>query len=315
MAEQDTEATSDKTFEQAFEELTRLDDEKPAAAAPEPQAAADPAAEPVAEAAPAAETPPETPETPAEGQGDDDDAAGEDEGDADEGKGAPQGVAADASREDEDLINRLGALLAKAKADPKPQPAAPAQPEVKEPAQEELISADDVKLIEEVEKDWPDVVKAVRAERNYAMRQAVDYVFKEVAKELKPLMQTVQTLAQRTHLQDLQSRVPDYNTVTDKVVAWVDKQPPYLQAAYKHVIQQGTAEEVADLIGRFRAEAGTRPATPASPQKKKAELPTATKQAVAALAPVSTKRSATASGGIDPSDFDGAFAAFANKVT
>jgi hypothetical protein len=265
-------------FDAAFEELTKLTDDKPA--------------QPAAEAAPAPEAP------PAEGVG---------EG---EGEGAPD--------PDEDLLNRLGSLLAKAKVPQNKEPEPAPQPAPQQAAQPEEItlSEAEIKAIEDAEKDWPDVVRAVRAESEFKLKRTMDHIFKEVARELRPLMQTVQTLAHRTHLQELQSKVPDYDSVGDKVISWVDKQPAYLQAAYKHVIQQGTAEEVADLITRYNTETGNRaPApAPAPVTKKKAELPTATKQAAAALAPVSTKRTAPASGGIDPSDFDGAFAAFADKV-
>lgn len=308
--------TKEENFDVAFDELMKLGDAPPAPATEEPPAAAaaDTATETKAE-----ETPPQAEETQnggpgaeASDEGSGEAAPAEGEGEAAKPEGVDQGEDP-GDEEDEDLLNRLSALLAKTKPVEAPAQAPQAAPEQK-PAEPELLSADDIKLIEEAEKDWPDVVRAVRVERNAAVRQAVDHVFSEIARELRPLMQTVQVLAQRTHLQELQSKVPDYDTVTDKVISWVDKQPTYLQSAYKQVIQQGTAEEVADLIARFKADSGSKVATPApAPVKKKAELPTATKQAAAALAPVSTKRTAPASGGFDSSDFDGAFAAFAEK--
>jgi hypothetical protein len=89
-----------------------------------------------------------------------------------------------------------------------------------------------------------------------------------------------------------------------------------LQAAYKHVINSGTVDEVVDLINRWRTETGTplQPqAQPAPAAKKATELPAAAKQAVAALAPVSSKRSSVPQT-VDEGDFDSAFAAFAGKM-
>jgi len=196
------------------------------------------------------------------------------------------------------------------------QPPAPkaAEPEV-QPAPEpeaDIYSADEKTLLAEYEKDWPDVAKAEALRRRGEYRDLVNHVFREVAKELGPLSQTLKTLAERTHLNDLHEKVEDYDDVRDKVIDWVNNQPTYLQNAYKHVIQHGTPDEVADLVTRYKKE--TAPDTPTTPaQKTEAELPTTTKQAVAALAPVSSKRSTIVQAD-DPNDFEGAFAAFAKQA-
>jgi hypothetical protein len=316
-------------FDAAFEELTKLTEDKPAQpaaeAAPAPEAPPAPESSTPAQEKPGEETPTQAQESQDAGSGEQAEHEGAGEGapagseGADSGdEGLGEGEGKGAPDPDEDLLNRLGSLLAKAKVPQNKEPEPAPQPAPQQAAQPEEItlSEAEIKAIEDAEKDWPDVVRAVRAESEFKLKRTMDHIFKEVARELRPLMQTVQTLAHRTHLQELQSKVPDYDSVGDKVISWVDKQPAYLQAAYKHVIQQGTAEEVADLITRYKAETGNRALapTPAPVTKKKAELPTVTKQAAAALAPVSTKRTAPASGGIDPSDFDGAFAAFADKV-
>ena len=148
--------------------------------------------------------------------------------------------------------------------------------------------------------------------RRAEYRELVNHVFSEVAKELGPIAQTMKTLAERAQLTDLREAVEDYDDVRDKVVDWVNNQPAYLQNAYKHVIQQGTPDEVADLVARYKKE--TAPATPpVTARKAESELPTTTKQAVAALAPVSSKRSTVAVAD-DPNDFEGAFAAAAKVL-
>jgi hypothetical protein len=141
-------------------------------------------------------------------------------------------------------------------------------------------------------------------------------VFQELAKEIRPLMETVQLLAHRTQLSDLTARVPDYDTTRDQVIAWVATQPEYLQPAYNAVITNGSVDEVADLIGRYKRETGAPAATAApaaAPKKPDTELPPATKQAAAALAPVSSKRTVVPQT-VDPTDFETAFASFADKL-
>jgi hypothetical protein len=97
----------------------------------------------------------------------------------------------------------------------------------------------------------------------------------------------------------------------DSVVKWVEQQPAYLKHAYNSVIQSGTAEEVTDLIHRYEQANGKPAAAPAAvvTPKPATELPAATKQAVAALAPVGSKRSTVVQG--LPQTFEDAFDTFA----
>lgn len=209
----------------------------------------------------------------------------------------------------EDVLARLAGLLKTAPATDKPA----TQPE---PATEPPIySEEENKFLADYVKEWPDVSKAEQLIRRGEYRAMVGYVFQEVAKELRPVMELVHSLADRTQHTDLVAAVPDYEAVREKVIDWVGKQPSYLQPAYQHVIEKGTSEEVADLIGRYKRDTGVaeapKPSAPAA--RTKTELPPATKQAAAALAPVGSKRSAVPQM-LDPQNFDQAFAEFADKV-
>jgi hypothetical protein len=214
--------------------------------------------------------------------------------------------------EDDEVLRRLAALVKDQRVAPEPAPQVQQQTQQEQP----IYSADEQKFLEEYEKDWPDVARAESLRRRSEYRELVNYVFTEVAKVLRPQIETVQAISEMTHLQQLQTQVTDYDDVRDKVIDWANKQPVYLQNAYKHVIEQGTVDEVADLIDRYRQETGykapnaaPRPAT----KRVETELPSATKQAAAALAPVSSKRSAVIAGD-DPNDFESAFSSFANKM-
>lgn len=211
--------------------------------------------------------------------------------------------------ENDDLLARLAAMVSKqAPATPEPR----AEPTPAQLDQPELYTAEEKTFLADYEKDWPDVAKAESLRRRGEYQQLVNHVFSEVAKELGPVAETLRTLAERAHLTDLRDSVEDYDDVRDKVIDWVNNQPNYLQNAYKHVIQQGTPSEISDLVSRYKQATGV--TTPvAVPAKRESELPLTTKQAVASLAPVSSKRSVVVATP-DLEDFDGAFAEAAKSL-
>jgi hypothetical protein len=283
-------------FDTAF--ATLMNEGAPAEAQGAPAEAQDATAEAQdapAEAQEAQDAPAEAQEAPAEGQ----------EAPVEE-SGAP---AEDDTLSDDDLLARFAALVRKAEPAPAAQPAAQ-QPAAQEP---DIYTPEERQLLESYQKDWPDVARAEQLARRAEYRQLVGYVFEEISKHLRPIAETVEVLSTRTHLADLQSKVGDYDQVRDRVVEWVAKQPAYLQTAYNHVIEQGTVEEVADLIERFKRESGATAQGnmgQTQPRQKTPELPPATKKAAAALAPVGSKR-APVSPTLDLGNFEEAFAKFA----
>ena len=209
--------------------------------------------------------------------------------------------AADASDAQTDaLIARLAGLVKDAPQQPEPEvrpPAAAAPADMYDAAEKDFLAKYD--------EDWGDVARGEALKRRAEYHSLIGFVFEQVAAQLKPMAETVDVLSSRTHLSDLRGQVEDYDTVRDKVVSWVDEQPMYLQAGMKGVIQSGTADEVADLIARYRQATGAT-SRPAAPPAVSVELSNDAKKAAVALAPVNTKRSAVPTAD-DPGDFDAAF--------
>lgn len=221
----------------------------------------------------------------------------------------------------DDIVKGLADLL-------KQQPAPAAQPEAQPQAQEQeqapLYSPEEVGTLSEYEKNWPDVSQAETLKRRAEYHDLMKFVFSEVAKYTQPLFDQLRTVGNTLHLGELKQVVPDYSEALEAdVAAWVDTQPAYLQGAYKQVMQQGTSDEVADLIGRYRAATGTAPApapapagqapAPAPAKPAQTELSSAAKQAAESLAPVSGDRSQVPQGE-DPQDFVSAFARYAAET-
>lgn len=246
----------------------------------------------------------------------DDAAAGGDNGNSQQP--AQQEAKADqkaVAPEDAELLKNFASVLRKAAEAPQQQAPKPAQQE----APPEIYSDDEKRLLEDYEKDWPDIAKAEELRRKGEYRELVGFVFQTMGKHIAALNEQVANLAQRAHYGDLTSVVgPEYDDLVDKVTSWVDTQPTYLQAAYKNVVESGTPDEVKDLIDRYKRETGyqapsANPAPTQTPEPKKTVLSSAAKQAAASLAPVASKRSAVSSS-YDDLDFSSAFDQFASKM-
>jgi hypothetical protein len=168
--------------------------------------------------------------------------------------------------------------------------------------------------------DWPDVARATETMVKGIVMQTARRMYQDMAASLAPYLQTVDTLADRSQLSELQGHVSDYDTVASQLTSWAARQPAYLRSAYEHVIKAGTATEVVDLINRYKqdqasmqsttpAQAGQPvPATPAAAAPAPPPVNPALAAAAARLAPVSTKRANVVA---PPADFDTAFAEFA----
>jgi hypothetical protein len=220
------------------------------------------------------------------------------------GAAAPAAAAPEpaASSSVDDVVKRLAEALEQSKAKEEPAPVV-----ADEPAP--LYSAEEAEVLTAYEKDWTDVSKAEELKRRQFGADLVQYVFGQIAPELKRINELAESVANKMHFTEIEQRIgPVDDKVASEVDAWVEKQPTYLQAAYKQVLTKGTVEEVTDLFDRYKKETGktveVKPATSGG-----SELSDAAKQAAESLAPVSSRRSGTEQQD-DPNDFGAAFAKF-----
>lgn len=215
--------------------------------------------------------------------------------------------AADASdAEAEDILKRLADLVKDKPAEGEPvAEAAPAADETP------LFSADEQAVLEAYEKDWSDVSRAEALKRRAFAKDVIEYVFSQIAPEIKSVKELTEALANRAHYADLTAKIGEVDdTLRTQMDGWVAKQPAYLQSAYKQVLTTGTVDEVADLVERFKKDTGVAaPAAKPKTSKGGPELSSEAKQAAEAMAPVSSKRSVIEQQD-DPNDFGAAFAKF-----
>jgi hypothetical protein len=324
-------------FEQAFAQFSSPDDKKPAEAPTDGAAPTDEAGEAAAAAGAGDGDGSGAAAAAADGPGADagdtgGDAAPAGDGAAAEG-GEPAAAAegaepaaesgeaaaaaaaapAEAGPSADDILAGLKKLVGEAKPEDKPTEAAPA---AETPAA--IYSEEETKFLAEYDSEWGDVVKGEALKRRAEYQQLMTYIFEQVANFVKPIQETAETLANRTHATDLTTAVPDYSDrLRDDVVKWVGTQPAYLQSAYNQVITEGTVEEVKDLVDRYRTATGAKqPAGAGGAAKangKGNELSDEAKKAAASLAPVDSKRSGVQQPS-DPSNFDDAWKQFSDSV-
>lgn len=191
---------------------------------------------------------------------------------------------------------------------PTEAPASPAAP---------IYSADETAAISKYNEDWPDIAKGEALIRRAEYRELVGYIFEQVRQQYAPALDYVNNRAPRDQYSDITALVPDYDDVRDKTLAWVEKQPTYLKDAFHKIAQEGSPEDVADLIGRFKKDTGyaapagsvPAPVVAAAPVPAPA-LPAAVQKAAAKLTLVATERGGQTQA-VDDSDFEGAFATYA----
>lgn len=204
-------------------------------------------------------------------------------------------------------FERLAAALEARNQQPSPQ-------QRQQPQAPALFNNDELTHLAGFYQDWPEVARAVELANRATVHQVTSHVFNEFARVIGPKLKLLDTLAHEYQYDTLTKKIPDYDTVTDRVAAWVQTQPAYLQQAYTGVMTNGTSEEVADLVARYKAATGnTGPApqptpTPQTPPVTPPLSPAAIK-AAARLAPVSGKRTGPTQG--EPTSFEDAFAHFA----
>jgi hypothetical protein len=172
-----------------------------------------------------------------------------------------------------------------------------------------LVSPQETQELTQFYTDWPDVARAMEVMLRVTKVTTQQQVYAEMARALGPKLEMIDALATRAQLDYFERAVPNYETIAEQIGPWVEKQPDYLRGAYTAVMQNGTEDQVLDLIHRFQQATGqtqaqTPPAQRATPAT---ELSPAAKQAAARLAPVRSART-TPTTQAAATDFDSAFA-------
>jgi hypothetical protein len=164
--------------------------------------------------------------------------------------------------------------------EPEPAPA---------PAIAAKYTAEEQAVLDNYTKEWPDVYKAESLIRRQEYADLVDGIFKEITRELAPVMQFISQQVNTTHEATIRGAHKDYDDIYPKVGEWINQQPAFLKNAYAQIASKGTAEDVVAMLNQFKKETGITNQAVAPAAVK--ETPPAIKQAAQRLAPVASKRS------------------------
>ena len=228
---------------------------------------------------------------------------------ADGGDVGAEPAVAQPRSDDAALLSRLADIMDRR------VPPAPAAPVAHATQPPQLYSADEIKILQAYEKDWPDHAAAMALLMRGASIAQRAQIFQEVGSVLQPQQQTLQELQAARQLSDLERTIPDYNEVRTPAATWAMTDPnipPRLRATYKAVIDDGEVSEVKWLVDDWRKATGKAAptgATPAANVRPVSELSEAAKQAAASLAPIASKRTAVVTSA-DPVSFDDAWEKF-----
>ena len=188
------------------------------------------------------------------------------------------------------------------------------------PTEAELLAAqEDEKHMAAFAKDWPDQAKAMEILQKGTLRD-VEKVLGDI---LKPLFEKIPGLekqlgevtAERAWTSVLQEHPDAYKLVNSGTVdAWIGTLPNYLQKAMNDTLDNGSPEDMIDLMNDFKEAIGrTKVAkTEEEIEKEKTEKDKkagGNKERLQSMSAVKTARS-TIDKGSDPNDFDSAFEEF-----
>jgi hypothetical protein len=207
-------------------------------------------------------------------------------------------------------------------ADDKGTPPPAAEPSIDEQFPDPQFTEDEQKTLTEFEKNWDEIAPAF----NIKLKNAVAAVEAKAARTIAKVVQNIYadfTPLINSHLKseatsfrgEVLKAHDDYDTVYPKLDGWIKTHPAYLQSGLLKAYNEGTAEEVIDLVSRYKQAIGVKPqaAAPAASKQDEPKKPAAA--SAAALAPVDTQRTAPKPSGADPEDYDSAFDEAAASLT
>jgi len=259
-----------------------------------------------------------------EGKADGESEAKEPAEDGGAGAEAPVGDAAAPDKSSEEAVSKPEAPAPVTSEDlaklneklDKLQPKEPAKEPAKEAAPEPFTySADEQKALDDYTKEWDEHAKVMTIREKKLVHDleqrftaALEVVLQSINEGLAPVLQSHISSAQERHFSKVSQAHADWETHKEGVSKWIDGQPTYLRTAMRNTYDNGDTEGTIDLLTRYKKEAGITAAPKGQGGGKVApakEVVSAEK--VAATAPVSERRAAVQTAGVDVNDYDSAW--------
>lgn len=201
------------------------------------------------------------------------------------------------------------------------QPAAESPKEDKEPSYEDFLDDSAKNAIKLLNEEWGEVATAVQplitAHVQAALAKQEKQFLALVQQRLAPVESVVVQSQEQLYWQTIQAAHPDFREAAAAIPAWIEKQPALYRPALLQAYNQGTAEQVVELLTTYKQAIGTTGAAPAQPASSAAQVPpkaapVSNAALAATLAPPAAQRS-TMTTSRDPNDYESAFAEAINR--
>ena len=201
------------------------------------------------------------------------------------------------------------------------QPAAEPPKEDKAPSYEDYLDDSAKNAIKLLNEEWGEVATAVQplitAHVQAALAKQEKQFLALVQQRLAPVESVVVQSQEQLYWQTIQAAHPDFREAAAAIPAWIEKQPALYRPALLQAYNQGTAEQVVELLTTYKQAIGTTGAAPAQPASSAAQVPpkaapVSNAALAATLAPPAAQRS-TMTTSRDPNDYESAFAEAINR--
>jgi hypothetical protein len=121
--------------------------------------------------------------------------------------------------------------------------------------------------LSEYEKDFDSVSKMEGLKRERALKKLEDRILErleerttalqeKIDSRVQPIEETFKKTDEATHFKTIRESHSDFETHRDSgaILKWIETKPRYLRESMKATYEQGTAEDVVDLISDFKTE-------------------------------------------------------------
>ena len=131
------------------------------------------------------------------------------------------------------------------------------------------LTEDEKAELSEYEKDFDSVSKMEGLKRERALKRLEDRILEtleaktaeiqeKIASRVQPIEESYKKSNEAAHFGTIRGSHPDFETHRDSgaILKWIETKPRYLRESMKATYEQGTAEDVVDLISDFKKENG-----------------------------------------------------------
>lgn len=129
------------------------------------------------------------------------------------------------------------------------------------------LSEEDQEALAEYEKDFDSVSKMEGLKRERALKKLEDRILEKIEaraaeiqdkiiSRVQPIEESYKKSDEAAHFSTIRGSHPDFETHRDSgaILKWIETKPRYLRESMKATYEQGTAEDVVDLISDFKTE-------------------------------------------------------------